>query len=276
MSIFDVGPWANLLPRQRTPAVGRIHHGSRAFIADSRALAREPKPRPAHARNAIHASGCERGNPAGAIAQKLVCLIRCLTLAKPAESVIHADQDSGRFRMGVEVTNTIKTVRVEYSMIVRAEVHIVAFQERRPAPHEHPFNATTGRPTCSGPGDAANIKTINGDVCTVLSPGHAALTVDHPAGAGELSPRIADTARQGAEPIIVEVNRGCISQSIDESFIPIQGCPIKHIAEANDPSAGELIIAANLTAAGKATVVCRDLSKTGNIRPGAAKYPTDV
>ena len=68
---------------------------------------------------------------------------------------------------------------------------------------EHPFNAATNRPACSGPVGTANLKTINVDICTVLGPGGAALTVEQPAG----SERIADAAGQGVEPIILEVNR---------------------------------------------------------------------
>src|SRR5262245_22996746 len=209
--------------------------------------------------------------PQGAIAPKLVCLIRCLALAKPVESVIHADQDSGRFRMGVEVTNTIKTVRVEYSMIVRAEVHVVAFQKRRPAPRKHPFNATTGRPTCSGPiTEITEVKTSKGYVCTGFNPGNAALTVEQPAG----RPRIAEAGRQGVEPINVEVSRATKTVG-EESSIPMEACPIKHIAGAKHPAAGELIIAANLTAAIKARIASRDF-QTSESAIALAKYPADV
>src|SRR5262245_24095471 len=55
----------------------------------------------------------------------------------------------------------------------------------------------------------------------------------------------------------------------------MEACPIKHIADADYPSARELIIAANLTAASKARIVCRDFSKTES-RLGAGKYPADV
>src|SRR5262249_40840777 len=104
--------------------------------------------------------------------------------------------------MGVEVTNTIKTVRVEYSMIVVAEVHVVAFEKRRPAPREHPLNATTGRPACSRPTEGTEVKTINGDVCTVINPSHAALTVEQPVGCKG----IAEAAGQGVEPSRAGVN----------------------------------------------------------------------
>ena len=53
---------------------------------------------------------------------------------------------------------------------------------------EHPFNATTNRPACSGPVGTANLKTINVDVCTVLGPGGAALEVPQPGGS-ELNSR---------------------------------------------------------------------------------------
>src|SRR5262245_15282680 len=109
-----------------------------------------------------------------------------------------------------------------------------------------------------------------------MSPRHAALGVDHPPGAGDLCPRIADAARQGVEPLSLEVSGGgCKRGWIEEIMIPIHGCPIKHIAEADHPSAGELIIATNLTAASKATIVSRDVCKT-EIHLAVLKYPADV
>src|SRR6476646_5385342 len=65
----------------------------------------------------------------------------------PPESVVHADQGSSRGRLGAEGTTSRTGNRGEYSLIVRAEVHVVAFQKRRPARREHPLNATAGRPT---------------------------------------------------------------------------------------------------------------------------------
>ena len=112
-------------------------------------------------------------------------LVRCLA---PIESVVHADQDSGRGRFGTEGT-TSGTDRDgrggDYIAIGRAEVHVVAFQKCRPMRREHPFNATTNRPACSGPVGTANLKTINVDVCTVLGPGGAALEVPQPGGSDE-------------------------------------------------------------------------------------------
>jgi hypothetical protein len=43
-----------------------------------------------------------------------------------------------------------------------------------------------------------------------------------------------------------------------ECYVFVAGCPIKHIADADHPIAGELIIAANLTATGKAPTVFID------------------
>src|SRR5262245_56505271 len=173
----------------------------------------------------------------------------------PIESVVHADQDSGRCHMRVESTTNNPTIinlaGAEYRVIVIAEVHVVAFQKHRPAPGEHPFNATTGRPACSGPAELAKVKTINSDVYAVINPSHAALTIEQPAGCK----RIADAARQGVEPTTVGVSRNKIIELIGESSVPTHVCPIKHIADANHPSAGELIIAANLAAASKGRTV---------------------
>src|SRR3974390_1879069 len=52
-------------------------------------------------------------------------------------------------------------------------------------------------------------------------------------------------------------------------------CPIKHIAEADNPSTGELVIAPNLTATGKARTVSRNCS-TPATNTGVAKCTTDV
>src|SRR5262245_16211754 len=180
-------------------------------------------------------------------------LVGCLA---PTESVVHANQHSGRLRVGVEGTTSNRTAnRAEYNMVVIAEVHVVAFQKRRPAPREHPFNATTGRPACSGPIEIAKVKShrprrrrCDPEVCALIKPSHAALTVEQPAGCK----RIADAARQGVEPTTVIVERDNITEIIGESSILTQRCPIKHIADADHPSAGELIIAANLAAASKA------------------------
>ena len=90
-----------------------------------------------------------------------------------------------------------------------------------------------------------------------MSPGAAALKVEQPVGLH----RIAEAGRQGVEPLILEVGRG--SKTTERS-----GCerpaftvarPIKHIADADHKSAAELVIAADLTATGKARTVSRDL-----------------
>src|SRR5215813_1532534 len=64
----------------------------------------------------------------------------------PIELVVHADQDSGRFRVCGEGTTSRTGNRGEYRVIVVAEIHVVAFQKSRPVRREHPFNAATGRP----------------------------------------------------------------------------------------------------------------------------------
>src|SRR4029077_14017387 len=72
-------------------------------------------------------------------------LVRCLA---QIESVIHADQDTGRGRFVTKATTklTDRADRGDYIAIGRAEVHVVAFQKCRPVRREHPFNATTNRP----------------------------------------------------------------------------------------------------------------------------------
>jgi hypothetical protein len=62
------------------------------------------------------------------------------------ESVVHADQGSGLGCFGAPGTAGRTGNRGECSPTVRAEVHVITFQKRRPARREHPFNATTDRP----------------------------------------------------------------------------------------------------------------------------------
>src|SRR6185295_5924004 len=127
-------------------------------------------------------------------------LVRCLA---PGGSVIHAHQDSGCCRIRVEGATNRADTRAECEMIIVAQVHEVAFEEGRPAAREHPFNATTRRPACPGVAVAAEGQTSYGDVCAGLNPGRATLTVEQPAG----RERVANTARQGIEPVDVEVSR---------------------------------------------------------------------
>ena len=108
------------------------------------------------------------------------------------------------------------------------------------------------------------MKTSSGDVCTCVSPGPAALEVEQPSGRH----RIADAARQGVEPLIVEVNDVTSDSRYAgwDCSTPFVACPIEHIAEPDHPpGAGKLVIAANLTAPGKAGTVCRDFSTTSTI-----------
>jgi|SRR6185369_15433119 hypothetical protein len=46
-----------------------------------------------------------------------------------AESVVHADQDSGRSRLGIERTPNRTNNGIEHNVILVAEVHEVAFEE---------------------------------------------------------------------------------------------------------------------------------------------------
>jgi len=172
----------------------------------------------------------------------------------------------------VEGTTSRADTRAECEMIIVAQVHVVALEEGRPAPREHPFNAATGRPACSGVAVAAEGQTSYGDVCAGLNPGRAALTVEQPAR----RERVTEAARQSVEPIEVAADRaGGTKGWIKEISTPIHARPVKHIAEADDPSAAKLIIAANLTAACEARIVARDFH-TIKSRRAVGKYPADV
>ena len=136
---------------------------------------------------------------------------------------------------------------------------------------EHPFDATAGRPARSSVGGLANLThTIDGDVCTGMTPGRAALAIDQPGGCH----RIAEAGRQGVEPLIIEVSHNLVPEPVVDCSTSFVARPIKHIAEADHPPAGELIIAADLTATSKAGTVCRDFSKAcSGSRTNVAKCP---
>ena len=51
---------------------------------------------------------------------------RLILIAKP---IVHADQNSGRSRLGIEGTPNRTNNRVEHNVILFAEVHEIAFQE---------------------------------------------------------------------------------------------------------------------------------------------------
>ena len=104
-----------------------------------------------------------------------------------------------------------------------------------------------------------------------MSPGRATLEVEQPGGCH----RIAEAGRQGVEPLIVEVDHATCEWTGSDCSTSVVACPIKHIPETDHPRAGELIIAANLTAASKARIVSRDFH-TSKGRIAAAKYPADV
>jgi len=63
------------------------------------------------------------------------------------EPVVHADEDGARGPFGAVGTASHTGAGSKYGPTAAAEVHVVAFQKRRPARREHPLNATAGRPT---------------------------------------------------------------------------------------------------------------------------------
>ena len=105
--------------------------------------------------------------------------------------------------MRVEGTTSRAGTGAECEMIIVAQVHVVAFKERRPIRREHPFNTATGRPACSGVAVTAEGQTSYGDVCAGLNPSRAALTVEQPAR----RERVTEAARQSVEPIEVAADR---------------------------------------------------------------------
>src|ERR1039458_7497524 len=129
---------------------------------------------------------------------------------------------------------------------------------------EHPFNATTNRPAGCGVGGLATIlNTSKGDayVCTCMRPSGAALKVKQYVGHHCVS----EAGRQGVEPLIIEVSDSRETSECSAWECPAfaVACVIKQFAGADHKSAAELIIAANLTAAGKARTVSGDFSTNG-------------
>ena len=100
------------------------------------------------------------------------------------------------------------------------------------------------------------MNTTKGDVCTGMTPGRAALEIEQPGGCN----RIAEAGRQGVEPLIIEVDDDAVEHTGCDCSTSIVARPIVHVAETEHPAAGELIIAADLTATGKARTVCRDFA----------------
>src|ERR1022692_1857099 len=163
--------------------------------------------------------------------------------------VVHTDQDITLGRFGGDGVDGCAGADDGHAHAarVRAEVHVITFQKRRPVRCEHPFNATTDRPAGPGVGGLATNKRT-AEVCTCMSPGGAALKVEQPVGLY----RIAEAGRQGVEPLIIEVHHGACEWTGSDCSAFIVACVIKQFAGADHKSAAELIIAANLTAAGKA------------------------
>ena len=94
--------------------------------------------------------------------------------------------------------------------------------------------------------------------CLYLTPDPAALEVGQPGGCH----RIAEPGRQGVEPLIFEVDRGTIEYRLPKTvdcyiFVPV--VPSNILRKPITHTAGELIIAANLTATGKAPTVSRSI-----------------
>ena len=72
--------------------------------------------------------------------------------------------------------------------------------------------------------------------------------------------RIADATRQGVEPLIIEVHHSTREGTASDCAASLVAGVIKQFAGTNHKSAAKLVIAANLTAAGKTGPVSGDFS----------------
>src|SRR6476661_1200230 len=104
-----------------------------------------------------------------------------------------------------------------------------------------------------------------------MGPSAAALTVEQP-GRGE---RVTDAARQGVEPLIVEVDDGAPERASSDRSASVVARAVKHVAEADNPSAAELIVATDLAAASKARTVRREFTAR-EVHAGVTKGSADV
>src|SRR5207342_1788327 len=95
-------------------------------------------------------------------------------------------------------------------------------------------------------------------------------------------PRIADPTRQGIEPLHLDFGRSSCDCSIwaynVECPVSAVGCPIEHVAEADHPAAGKLIIAPDLAAADKGGVTSTPIecATKRTLQRDAAPCPANV
>src|SRR3954471_21553728 len=137
---------------------------------------------------------------------------------------------------------------------VRPEVHVIALQERRPMRHEHPFHAPADGPTRPSRRSLSDLNASKRDIRTRMAPCGAALEVNHPVR----HPRVTDAARERVEPLVIEVDYISGERTRSYSSATIITRTVEHVAKAEDPGLGELIITPDLTAAGKARTVGRN------------------
>ena len=120
---------------------------------------------------------------------------------------------------------------------------------------KHPFSAATDGPAGSAVGALGNLNTCGSDVCTCMYPGAAALKVEQPSWCHCVS----EAGRNGVKPLIIEVSHVACEWTGYECSTFAVACVIKQFADADHKAAAELVIAADLTAPGKARTVCRNL-----------------
>src|SRR5262245_14177515 len=219
-------------------------------------------------------------------ARGLVCywleagsLIRS-ALANPPESIVHAHQNSLNIGLGGEDIVSAKNSTAGKARVA-LKAQIIVFEEHGPVRHELPFHATTSRPAGATGLRARNLTEIVDKLCLRMRPRRTALRVEQQVRLGE----IAYATRQNVEPLHFGLESGIAKGRIKEERINVPGVtdarPVKQVAKANHPPTGKLIIAANLTAASKATIAARDfytrkIVRHAHIRPGPTDIAADV
>ena len=156
-----------------------------------------------------------------------------------------------QIRSGAEDGTIDNTTRSE-GVTACAKAHKIVFGEHRPVRGEHPFGTGANGPAGTVVGQLADLPAIDIEKGYLrIGPRRATLHIKQNVRCHE----IAAASRQGIKPVCTGVS---------ESSAAAQACAVKHIAKAKDPRV-PLVITANLTATGKATIARRDSSTCGNI-----------
>lgn len=161
----------------------------------------------------------------------------------------------------------------------RAEAHEIVLKKDRPVRHEHPFDVAADRPAALVLGEFANLHAGTIEKREIrLCPCRATLRVEQQIRLHE----IAGTGRQSIKSSHIAIDSAAATNQpgVNKCRASANARPIEHIANADHPDA-HLVVAADLAAAGKATIGTGGFYTVGDVghfqmRPGAANIGTDM